>query len=200
VGATPSETSKGKTPIFALGQHLQISKYGLRVLGVSCSLLTCAAFRLICCSRILNRGSLITYSLAVCRSIKLQIRSTDCITRVPGSCRSREVLSFGAMDSWEADLDEACPRYLHHAHMQEADTCRKRICGESWSWLKATTSMMRSHKHPRGRRLKQPVPHDEGAAAQRSRRPIRPSSDSAPTVLPQILLLRTFLGRIHARN
>ena len=60
--------------------------------------------------------------------------------------------------------------------------------------------MMRSHKHPRGRRLKQPVPHDEGAAAQRSRRPIRPSSDSAPTVPPQILLLRTFLGRIHARN
>ena len=34
-----------------LGQRLQISEYGLQVLGVSCSLLTCAALRMICCSR-----------------------------------------------------------------------------------------------------------------------------------------------------
>ncbi len=78
-----------------LGQHLQMSKYGSRVLGVSCSLLTCAAFRLICCSRILNRGSL-TYSLAVCRSIKLQIRSTG----GGGAGRAQ----FGSLDS-DSDSD-----------------------------------------------------------------------------------------------
>jgi len=34
-----------------LGQTPAISEYGLQVLGVSCSLLTCAALRMICCSR-----------------------------------------------------------------------------------------------------------------------------------------------------
>ena len=43
-----------------LGQRLQISEYGLQVLGVSCSLLTCAALRMICCSR--HHWGSLTYS------------------------------------------------------------------------------------------------------------------------------------------
>ena len=52
-----------------LGQRLQISEYGLQVLGVSCSLLTCAALRMIL---LLSSSLRLTHILlAVCRSIKL---------------------------------------------------------------------------------------------------------------------------------